>query len=93
MSGVQEYLVGTEEYVKGSVTLDETIDTETITLVIDGQDYPAQWTGTAAATRAFRTTDVVDFSDWIADYYEVRPRIGADPETPLISAGWIRVRN
>lgn len=88
------YLVGSTEYVIADVTGDVVLNTQVVTIVIDGTEHPATWMGTQGTSRSCRTTDPIEFADplWVDDLYEIAVRYVDSPEEPLFSAGYIRVK-
>lgn len=91
-----KFLVGSKEYVVASVeveTVDVELDTQPVTIWIDGTEYPAGWIGDVGATRQCQTSSIIDFTSWTTGLYSVAVEVTDSPEIPLIPAGYISVQN
>jgi len=81
---------GTVEYVNAPVTASVDLDTQAVTISIDGKTtwLPAGWIGDPGPTRTARTTTPVT---WTAGYHHVYVKVTDSPEIPIMKAGKIIV--
>lgn len=92
MSDFPTYLIGSVEYVQARVAGDTVLDAQTVTITVNGTIHAAEWTGTSGTTRVAQTVAPIDFTAWTDDLYPLSVRYTDLPESPLIPAGYIRVR-
>jgi len=83
------------EYIAATVTADEVLDTQPVTLSFDGGTtwVASSWEGTAAATRTVRTNSVVNAATVFTTrgVYKLKARIVSGSESIVIPCGAIKV--
>lgn len=87
---------GSTEYVEASITADVTLDTQTVTLSVDGGTtyVAATWQDSAGTTRTARTSSPVVVTTALpnAGVYTLLAKIVDATETTIVHCGGIVVR-
>jgi hypothetical protein len=92
---IPTFKLGTEEFIAAEVASNVTLNTQTVTIHVKGEELAAEWIGTAGTTRQCRTSSKVVFDpndDWADGLYPLAVKYIDTPEHPLIDAGYIRVK-
>lgn len=81
------YPLGTEEYIKVTVTCDVALDAQPVAISIDGKAtwLPGTWMGAVGTTRTVRTSTPYVFTTKLSPR-AVYVRITDSPEVPIIKA-------
>lgn len=87
---------GGDVYIEASITADEELDAQTVSLSFDdGATYvAASWQGAAATTRTARTAATVDITTTFPTkgIYPCLAKVSSGVETEIIQCGAIDVR-
>lgn len=90
----RQWVLGTKEYLKATVSCDVELDSQPVAFTFDGGDtfHDAEWIGAAGTTRKAQLLIDEDIPLTVGRH-NVYVRVTDSPEIPLIDAGTLSVRN
>ena len=85
---------GTEEFIVAEVSGNVPLTNQVVTIHVNELDLAAEWVGASGNLRQCRTSDevVFDANDWPDGLFPLAVKYVDNPESPLIDAGYIRVK-